>query len=41
MMIFFVDLLVDRSGTAIVTDDEKTIVVDIDKVNFEDGSIEM
>ncbi len=31
----------DRSGTAIVTDGEDTIVVDIEKINFEDGSINL
>lgn len=31
----------NRSGTAIVTDGEETIVVDIEKINFEDGSINL
>lgn len=31
----------ERTGKAIVTDGVNTIVVDIEKVNFEDGSVEM
>lgn len=31
----------DRSGTAIVSDGEKTIVVDIKRINFEDGSVDI
>ncbi len=31
----------DRLGTAIVSDGEKTIVVDIKRINFEDGSVDI